>query len=239
MGVSVPQEAEGKVLDGTVKFYSPAKRFGFIRDSQGEDHFVHESKIPVGLVLEAGMKVKFETKKDSRGRNAAAILDDSEGQGDSAEMETMRCFSMSQPFVALLLNGIKTVESRNKRMFMNVAAGTKVLLHCGQRDWKDMDAPVRKLQEAGFSHEEIKKLSELPKGFRKGSIVGVMTVGQTWDSSEKERMEESLQRKVVADFENIGRFCTPISDAKWLKQPIRARGNVGVYNAEVPGKCIA
>lgn len=58
--------------EGTVKFFNPAKGFGFIiqNDSQ-EDIFVHES----GLIheIEEDDKVKFDVEQGRKGLNAVNV----------------------------------------------------------------------------------------------------------------------------------------------------------------------
>jgi magnesium-dependent phosphatase 1 len=241
-----------QAIAGRVKFYSAQKKFGFITDTaSGEEYFVHESKVPAGTNIQTGDSVVFEAGVDNQGRNSAVVVSlgsdasASGNKGSGAEiveeqegMVKMPCFTMSQPFAALLINGIKTVESRNNAMFQDVAAGTKVLLHCGRRDWPDQESYLDILKETGYSASDIERAGSLAKGFSKGSIIGVMTVGKTWKATDQERMGEDLQRRVLAPYEAVGRFCTEIVDAQWLKRPVKARGNAGVIEVSIPIDCL-
>ena len=69
-----------------------------------------------------GAAVEFKRKLDRNGKAAAW---DVTVAGASAS--TMPCFSMSQPFASLLLNGIKTVETRNSDIF-GPFAGLRTLI---------------------------------------------------------------------------------------------------------------
>ena len=69
-----------------------------------------------------GAAVEFKRKLDRNGKAAAW---DVTVAGASAS--TMPCFSMSQPFASLLLNGIKTVETRNTDIF-GPFAGLRTLI---------------------------------------------------------------------------------------------------------------
>ena len=235
----------GRLCRGRIKFFSAQKKFGFVIDIETrQEFFFHESKVPLGMTLTTGDIVKFEATADGGGRPSAVILasDNTQG-GDSAVSDgattTMPCFTMSQPFASLLLNGQKTVESRNGPMFMDVKPGTKVLLHCGRRDWHDLESYKEILaSEHDMSDEEINKAGRLPRGFAKGSIIGVVTVGKTWRSSDRERDGRDLQRRVLAPFDGIGKFCTEITDAKWLAKPYKTRGNAGVYDVSIPKDCL-
>lgn len=273
MGISQEEESkadEGRKTKGRIKFYSSAKRFGFViedGDDSGGEFFFHESKIAAGVSVETGMMVEFETLADSKGRPAAAILSEigenghggrkrdgavrsvaSEPPGSrvkrpskkSSESSSigesirMPCFSMSQPFAALLLNGVKTIETRNNPMFMDLKPGTKVLLHCGMRDWNDTEAPRIELRKAGYSEKEIDQLSALPPGFKKGSVVGIVEVGRTWLTAERERRGANMQQRVVASSENVGKYATIIENATWLKRQIKQRGFPGIQMVDVP-----
>ena len=64
--------------DGTVKWFNPAKGFGFIQpDSGGADVFVHISAVErSGLsTLNEGQKVSFEEERDpKRGKTSAVNI---------------------------------------------------------------------------------------------------------------------------------------------------------------------
>jgi magnesium-dependent phosphatase 1 len=240
LGIDEATVASGISLQGRVKFFSVQKRFGFVVDeASGEEFFVHESKVPAGMTIQTGDKVTFEAAQDPQGRASAVILSGgANGASEPAaatDQGTMPCFTMSQPFAALLLNGVKTVESRNNPMFQELTPGTQVLLHAGRRDWPDQESYREILErQQGMSTAEIDTVGRLPKGFRKGNILGVITVGRTWKTTDAERRGKDLQNRVLAPFDAVGKYCTEITAAQWLQKPVTARGNPGIYQAEVP-----
>lgn len=62
---------------GTVKWFNPTKRFGFIAPDDGtKDVFVHISAVEkAGLnTLSEGQKVKFELGTDEKGKTSAVNL---------------------------------------------------------------------------------------------------------------------------------------------------------------------
>lgn len=63
--------------NGTVKWFNPTKRFGFIEPEDGtKDVFVHISAVErAGLKsLFEGQKLKFELSTDDRGKTSAVDL---------------------------------------------------------------------------------------------------------------------------------------------------------------------
>lgn len=60
---------------GTVKWFNPAKGYGFIGRDDGEDVFVHFSAIQMDgyRVLKEGQKVEFEVEKGPKGLQAANV----------------------------------------------------------------------------------------------------------------------------------------------------------------------
>ena len=54
---------------GTVKFFNETKGFGFIKNEQGKDFFVHVSVLKGGRLTE-GERVEFETREGKKGMEA-------------------------------------------------------------------------------------------------------------------------------------------------------------------------
>lgn len=61
-------------MQGTVKWFNPTKRFGFITPTDGgKDVFVHQSELQGSEVLHDGDRVEFEVTDDARGPKATNV----------------------------------------------------------------------------------------------------------------------------------------------------------------------
>jgi CspA family cold shock protein len=63
-------------MKGTVKWFNDSKGYGFIRQTEGEDVFVHFTAIQgEGFrTLAEGEEVEFEVRESERGRQAANVV---------------------------------------------------------------------------------------------------------------------------------------------------------------------
>jgi CspA family cold shock protein len=62
---------------GTVRFFNPAKGFGFLsRDGDGGEVFIHARALPPGAVPQEGDRIRFvlQRQPDGRFRAAAATV---------------------------------------------------------------------------------------------------------------------------------------------------------------------
>ncbi|MBN2567705.1 cold shock domain-containing protein [Candidatus Woesearchaeota archaeon] len=61
-------------MKGTVKWYNPAKGYGFIVGDDKKEYFVHHSQLPEGAVPQQDESVTFETKETEKGLQAASVV---------------------------------------------------------------------------------------------------------------------------------------------------------------------
>ena|SRR5271155_2358431 len=75
LGLGSLQEVRGKMANGTVKWFSPKKGYGFITMEDGQEVFVHYSAIDgAGFrSLEQGERVEFEVAQGPKGLQASNV----------------------------------------------------------------------------------------------------------------------------------------------------------------------
>jgi cold shock protein len=68
-------KGSGQVAEGTVKWFSNEKGYGFISQNEGEDVFVHFSAIETDgyKSLQEGQAVEFEVTDGPKGKQAANV----------------------------------------------------------------------------------------------------------------------------------------------------------------------
>jgi CspA family cold shock protein len=68
-------EGGSKLAEGTVKWFSNEKGYGFIERAEGEDVFVHFSAITMDgyKSLQEGQRVEFEVVQGQKGLQAANV----------------------------------------------------------------------------------------------------------------------------------------------------------------------
>jgi magnesium-dependent phosphatase 1 len=222
-------------ISGTIKMVNPAKRFGFIRYREGNarDVFFHFRNLSEDTrIVEESDEVSFNIRKDSKNGKDMATNIQVEKKMDT-ECVSMRCFSMNNPFAALLANGYKTLETRNGTMFTQYIEGTQMLLHVGNRIYPDGDKHIEVMKSGGLSDEEIKKLKTMPQGFGKGHAVAILEIGKTYETTTKKRCDPDFQRNVAAFGEDSGRIVTEIRRVAYLKKPVRVQGEPGVFKVSI------
>jgi len=254
MTINIPRQYERSSFpsssikyEGVIKLVKREKSFGFIKfrtdygKQETKDVFFHF----INLVTEPnnikeGNKVSFQIRKDSKNKNkdmafnVDLVKTNCDEEDDSRKVQ-FRCFSMNNPFAALLANGYKTLETRNGTMFTEYSEGTQMLLHVGRRTYPDggKHLDIMKAAQSGISDDEIQKLKTLPKGFSKGNIVAILEIGKTYEATMAERSVPEFERNVMAYGSDSGRIVTEIKRVAYLKQPIRQRGESGVFTVKV------
>lgn len=220
---------------GNVQFINREKRFGFIQyGGRGiKDMFFHFNDLSYGDNVEEGDELTFTVATTRNGKDAASNIEISKSNTDESDLVNMHVFSMNLPFVALLANGYKTLETRNGTMFTPYPAGTKMLLHAGQRIYPDGDRHIDIMKSGGLDDDEIKGLKSLPPGFSKGMAVAIVELGDSFETTLDQRCDPDFQRSVGAFGADSGMRATEIRRVEYLKRPIKVSGRGGVFKANI------
>jgi magnesium-dependent phosphatase 1 len=230
-----------KTYEGQVKMVQAEKNYGFIRfrhdGKDSKDVFFHFNNLAtdrsVATAIEEGDEVTFQMQVDDRNGKHMAVNVAIQNAHDTASLQ-YRCFSMNQPFAALLANGYKTLETRNGTMFTQYAEGTQMLLHVGKRTYPDGGKHLEIMAESGLSDEEIEKLKSLPSGFSRGSIVAILELGKTYETTVAQRSEPRFEQGAAARGSDSGKFVTEIRRVAYLKKPVQFKGEPGVFKVNIP-----
>tara|TARA_Y100000310_G_scaffold305920_1_gene346608 strand:- start:1654 stop:1899 length:246 start_codon:yes stop_codon:yes gene_type:complete len=62
-----------KVIEGTVKWFSRDKGYGFIAGDDGNEYFVHGSELAPGTFIRDDDKVSFEPAEGDKGKQAKNV----------------------------------------------------------------------------------------------------------------------------------------------------------------------
>ena len=130
---------------------------------------------------------------------------------------------VSRSTQALLLNGFKTLETRNNELFAPYE-GRRVVVRVGMKDWDN--ASWKLWHPAGAA--------DLRPGFRRGDAAGVVDVGET----RRLAPFDDAAPRACACVEDCGTFGTVVSNAKWFPRPWRVRGFPGVVDLAVPADLV-
>ncbi|XP_038144099.1 protein EOLA1 [Cyprinodon tularosa] len=148
------------------------------------------------------------------------------------------CLSFRMPYAGLVLDGIKTVESRWRPLLAPLENQT-LAIHIAWRDWEGDDWRAVLSGVLGISDARIQELLDSGERFGRGVVAGLVDVGETWvcPASLPEAELQDLERSAVL----IGlqdKHLTQLSNPRWLKGPLKTRGNRDLWTVEIPNELL-
>ncbi|NXF01419.1 CX04A protein, partial [Smithornis capensis] len=148
------------------------------------------------------------------------------------------CLSFRQPYAGLLLNHIKTVETRWRPLLAGYRNHT-IAIHIAVKDWEDETWREILLNRCGMTPKQVQDLLDDGEKFGRGVIAGLIDVGETSLYPENLTPEEILELENKAVLSNLEqKYLTVVSNARWLLEPIPARGRTGVWQVDIPEELI-
>ncbi|XP_053547536.1 protein EOLA2 [Bombina bombina] len=148
------------------------------------------------------------------------------------------CLSFRQPYAGLILTGMKTLETRWRPLLADYCNCT-IAIHIAVKNWEGQDWKDILQGNAGLSLAQIQDLIHRGEQFGRGVIAGLVDIGETWQCLENLSSEESLELESKALLKGLEhKYLTVISNARWLKEPIPARGSKDVWEVNIPKELI-
>ncbi|XP_068455621.1 protein EOLA1 [Clinocottus analis] len=146
----------------------------------------------------------------------------------------VRCLSFRQPYAGLVLDGVKTLESRWRPLLAPLQGGT-LGVHIAQHDWEDQDWMAVLAGPLGMNRVQIRALRDSGERFGRGVVAGLVDVGGTWlcpASLQGEELQHLEQSAVLIGLWE--KHLTHLSNPRWLKQPLKVRGGRDLWTVEIP-----
>ncbi|KAM4665152.1 protein EOLA1-like isoform 2-T2 [Discoglossus pictus] len=102
------------------------------------------------------------------------------------------CLSFRQPYAGLLLNGLKTVETRWRPLLADYNNCT-LAIHIAVLDWEGQDWRDILQGRAGMSPIQVQQILDTGEQYGRGVIAGLVDVGETWQCSDNLSSKEMLE----------------------------------------------
>ncbi|KAM4660735.1 protein EOLA1-like [Amazona ochrocephala] len=157
---------------------------------------------------------------------------------DARKTMTFGCLSFRQPYAGLVLNKVKTVETRWRPLLAKYK-GCTLAIHIAVKDWEDQTWRAILLNRFGMTPQQVQDLLDKGEKFGRGVIAGLIDIGETSLCPENLSPEEVLELENKAVLSNLEqKYLTVVSNARWLLEPIPARGVQGVWQVDIPEELI-
>ncbi|XP_074058882.1 protein EOLA2 [Macrotis lagotis] len=148
------------------------------------------------------------------------------------------CLSFRQPYAGLVLNGVKTLETRWRPLLASQHSCT-IAIHIAQKDWEDDSWKYILVERLGLTETQIQALLDEGEKFGRGVIAGLVDIGETLQCPGDLALEKlvDLENKAVLTDLNQ-KYLTTLSNPRWLLKPIVAKGEKDIFQVEIPKELI-
>lgn len=175
----------------------------------------------------------------------------------------VRCLSFRQPYAGLVLDGVKTVESRWRPVLVPMENQT-LGVHIAQRSWEGEEWRAVLSGPLGMDQDRIQALllsgERLGRGVVAGGtpageahlepdppppspdrqcLSGLVDVGKTWQcpaSLQGEELQHLERSAVLTGLPQ--KHLTHLSNPRWLKAPLPGPGGRDLWTVEIPAELL-
>lgn len=150
----------------------------------------------------------------------------------------VRCLSFRQPYAGLVLDGVKTVESRWRPVLVPMENQT-LGVHIAQRSWEGGEWRAVLGGPLGMDQDQIQALLLSGERLGRGVVAGLVDVGQTWQcpaSVQGEELEHLERSAVLTGLQQ--KHLTHLSNPRWLKAPLPIPGGRDLWTVEIPAELL-
>lgn len=147
------------------------------------------------------------------------------------------CLSFRQPYAGLILNGVKTVETRWRPLLIGHQNST-LAVYIARRDWEDSAWRELLLGGLGMSPGDLQTLLHLGEKFGRGVIAGLVDIGETVqcpDSLTPEEAAELEKQALLLDLRH--KYLTELTKPRWLLAPLPLQQRLrtqGIFQVDIP-----
>ncbi|XP_018607368.2 protein CXorf40A [Scleropages formosus] len=146
----------------------------------------------------------------------------------------LHCLSFRQPYAGLVLNGAKRIETRWRPLLAGLNNCT-LAVHIARQDWEGHEWRRVLTDALRMSANDVEELLRAGDQFGRGVVAGLVEVGDTWFCSDDVPDEDLRELEKEAVLTGLGRkYLTRLSAPRWLREPLRARGQKGLWTVDVP-----
>lgn len=153
--------------------------------------------------------------------------------------ETLRkmkfhCLSFRQPYAGLILNGVKTLETRWRPLLSSLQKCT-IAIHIAHKDWEDDAWQEVLVERLGMTWTQIQTLLQAGEKYGRGVIAGLIDIGETFQCPETLAAAEVVELETQAVLTNLQlKYLTQISNPRWLLEPIPRKGGKDIFQVDIP-----
>ncbi|XP_032635708.1 protein EOLA1 [Chelonoidis abingdonii] len=148
------------------------------------------------------------------------------------------CLSFRQPYAGLVLNKVKTIETRWRPLLVDYKNCT-IAIHIAFKDWEDETWKEILLNRLGMTPAQVQELLAKGEKFGRGVIAGLVDIGETSQYPENVSPEKILELENQAVLTSLEqKYLTVVSNPRWLLKPIPAKGGKDVWQVDIPEELI-